>query len=230
MSMYVDYPTEFDFVEWSGGISWLVTDETGHRASHAIVCADGVWLFDPLDAPDVNDRIANLGEVAGVAVLSNYHTRAAGEFAKRYGVPVSVPTWMNRVQERVEAPVVRYGDEIDGTGFSVCRSSPIPGWREGIAFRERDGTLYVPDVLGSAPVYTAGDERVGVYLIARLFPPRDVFGGMRPDRILFGHGSPIENGAMDALANALSGARRRIPRVIKTNGWAQLRALVAALD
>lgn len=230
MPMYADGPREFDFVEWSDGMSWLVTGETGRRASHAIVCENDVWLFDPLDAPGVRDRIADLGEVAGVAVLSNYHTRAAGEFAERYGVPVSVPTWMNRVQERVEASVVRYDDKLNGTGFSVRRSSPIPGWREGIAFRERDGTLYVPDVLGSAPVFTAGNERVGVYLLARVFPPRDVFAGVRPDRILFGHGAPIENDAMDALADALSGTRRQFPHALRANGWTQLRALVAALE
>jgi len=228
--MYAGDPQEFDFIEWSGGLSWLATGESGRRASHAIVCEDGVWLFDPLDAPGIRDHIADLGEVVGVAVLSNYHTRAAGEFAEKYGVPVSVPTWMNRVEERVGAPVMRYDNKLNGTEFSVSRLNPIPGWREGIAFRECDGTLYVPDVLGSAPVFRAGDERVGVYLLARVFPPRDVFDGVCPDRILFGHGTPIENGAKNALTDALSGARRRFPHALRANGWTQLRALMAALD
>jgi len=230
MSMYADGPREFDVVEWSAGISWLVTGETGRRASHAIVCENGVWLFDPFDVPGVSDFITDLGEVAGVAVLSNYHARDSGKFAERYGVPVSVPLWMNRVEERVDASVVRYDGELGGTGFSVRRAGPIPGWREGVAYRERDGTLYVPDVLGSAPVFTVGDERVGVYLLARVFPPRHVFADIQPGRILFGHGAPIENGAADTLADALSSARRRFPRALATNGWTQLRALVAALD
>lgn len=228
--MFVDGPREFDVVEWAGGMSWVVTGETGRRASHAILDKDGVWLFDPLDVPGVRDLIADLGEVAGVAVLSNYHTRDSGKFAERYGVPVSIPSWMNRVEERVEAPVVRFDGELSGTGFSVRRASPIPGWREGIAYREHDGTLYVPDVLGSAPVFTVGDERVGVYLLARMFPPRHAFADVQPDRILFGHGAPIMDGAADSLADALSSARRRFPHALATNGWTQLRALLAALN
>jgi hypothetical protein len=211
-------------------MSWLITGETGRRASHAIACEDGVWLFDPLNVPGIRDHIAELGEVTGVAVLSNYHTRDAGEFAERYDVPVSVPSWMDRVEERVDASVVRYDGELSGTGFSVRQSSPIPGWKEGVAYREHDRTLYVPDVLGSAPVFTVGDERIGVYLLARAFPPRDVFADIQPDRILFGHGTPIENGAADTLTEALSNARRRFPHALATNGWTQLRALVAALD
>jgi len=31
--MYADGPLEFDFVEWSDGMSWLVTGETGRQAS-----------------------------------------------------------------------------------------------------------------------------------------------------------------------------------------------------
>lgn len=228
--MYAQSPREFDVVEWSDGVSWLITGETGRRASHAVACEDGVWLFDPIDVPGIGDRIAELGPVAGVAVLSNYHTRDAGEFAERYGVPVSVPTWMDRVEERAEASVVRYDGRLGETGFSIRRTSPIPGWREGVAYRERDGTLYVPDVLGSAPAFTVGDERVGVYLLVRPFPPRETFADVRPDRMLFGHGEPVDNGAETVLTEAISHARRRFPHALATNGWTQLRALVAALD
>jgi len=71
---------------------------------------------------------------------------------------------------------------------------------------------------------------VGVYLLARVFPPRHVFADIQPNRILFGHGAPIENGSADTLADALSSARRRFPHALATNGWTQLRALVAALN
>lgn len=229
MAIYADAPREVGVVEWSDGVSWLVADETGRRASHAVAGEDGVWLFDPIDAPGVDDLLAGVGTVAGVAVLSNYHARDAGAFAERYGVPVSVPSWMNRVTERVDAAVSRYDSELGASGFAVRRSNAIPGLREAVAYRDRDGTLYVPDLLGSAPTFTVGDERVGVYLLARLFPPRDVFAGLRPDRLLFGHGRPIDEEATGALSNALSGARRRFPRALVTNGPTQLRALAAAL-
>lgn len=228
MTIYADTPREIDVVEWAGGVSWVVTGETGRRASHAIVGDDGVWLFDPLDVPGVDDRVSELGSVAGVAVLSNYHARDAGTFAERYGVRVSVPSWMNRVAERVDAPITRHEDDLGESGFSVRRSNALPGLLEGVAYRERDGTLYVPELLGSAPVFTVGDERVGVYLLARPFPPREVFDGIEPDRLLFGHGTPIEEDAAAALSDALSGARRRLPRALVTNGPTQLRALPGA--
>jgi hypothetical protein len=50
---------------WSGGIGWLAhSDEAGMRTSHAFVGDDGgVWVVDPLDAPEIDDELATLGEV-----------------------------------------------------------------------------------------------------------------------------------------------------------------------
>ena len=65
-------------VDFAGGLCWMAhPDEEGQRSSHAIKTADGVWLLDPIDAPNVEERIASLGEVAGVAVLSWYHGPSA---------------------------------------------------------------------------------------------------------------------------------------------------------
>jgi len=59
----------------------------------------------------VSDCYSHLGEVAGVAVLSEYHTRDAAEFARRHDVPVTVPTGLDRVADKLDAPTRRVGEE-----------------------------------------------------------------------------------------------------------------------
>ena len=234
---------------WDGGVGWLAhPHETGQRASHAVVAddrversstgsrtqsGDGVWLLDPLDAPGVDDLIAEFGEVVGVAVLSNWHARDAGVFARRHDVRVHLPEWMTRVEGRVDAPVERYATGpgsrgFGDAGFRVRQCHPLPGWREGIAYRESDGTLYVPESMGTAPAYTVGEERLGLSVIRRPFPPRDRLAGVEPARVLVGHGAGVFEAADEALADALAGARRRFPRALAAHAGTQLRALVEA--
>ncbi|MFD1589217.1 hypothetical protein ACFR9U_19745 [Halorientalis brevis] len=215
---------------WDSGVGWLAhPDEDGRRASHAVEADDGVWLLDPLDVPRLDDLLAEFGDVAGVAVLSSYHARDAGAIARRHDVAVHVPHWLGRVPERVDAPVERFNTEPGDSGFSVRRCEPIPGWEEAIAYRERDGTLYVPDLLGTAPGYAVGDERLGVFLTHRLFPPREALGDLSPERILFGHGEGILDEAAAALDDALAGARRRFPRALVTTLGTNVRLLLGAM-
>lgn len=215
---------------WEGGVGWLAyPDETGQRASHAIVGdSGGVWLIDPLDAPGVDDLYTEWGDVVGVAVLSSYHARDAGVFADRHGVPVYLPQWMGRVEERIDAPVKRYTTALGDSGFQIRTCSLLPGAHEAIAYRSSDRTLYVADVLGTAAGATVGEERIGVYLLARLSPPLAV-GEYTPERILVGHGTGVFENAASALADALTGARRRFPAAFLASGKEQLHALVAAL-
>ncbi|QZP39627.1 hypothetical protein [Halobaculum magnesiiphilum] len=233
MSMYERGAPEEPLItdRWSGGVGWLAhPDETGLRASHAFVGDEGgVWLIDPLDAPGIDDELATLGEVAGVVVLSNYHARDADTFAARHEVPVFVPRWLSRVAEQIERPTEFVVDEFGSSGFKLRRCAPFPGWDEAIAYREADGTLYIPDVLGTAPVFTVGDERLGMYLLCRLAPPRGEFEDLSPERILVGHGTGLFADAPTALNSALAGARRQFPTALLQNGWVQLRALTAAL-
>ncbi|KTG07642.1 hypothetical protein AUR64_03005 [Haloprofundus marisrubri] len=215
---------------WDGGVGWLAyPDEAGQRASHLVVGDDGVWLFDPLDAPGVNDLISEFGSVAGVAVFSDYHARDADVFAERYGVPVSMPPWMKRLESRLDAPVDRYTGPLGESGFSVRRYTPFPGWAETLAYRESDRTLYIPEVLGTAPIFTVADERIGVYLLQRPRPPSGLFEGYDPDRLIVGHGTGVFDDASAALDDALAGARRRLPTALVQNGLPQVRALVEAL-
>lgn len=233
MAMYERGATEEGQVtaEWEDGVSWIAhPGEKSRRASHALRTDAGVWLLDPLDATAADDLIEPLGEVAGVAVLSAYHARDAGAVARRYGVPVSVPAWMDRVDERIDAPVERYtvapGDPDAGFHAFPCR--PFPGWQEVFLYHEPSATLVVPDSMGTCAVHCVGDERVGLSYLRRLQPPVEL-AGLDPERILVGHGAPVTDDAAGALDAALDGARRSFPTALLENGGDGTRALLGAL-
>lgn len=201
---------------WEGGVSWLAYPEEGmQRASHALAVDDAVWVVDPVDAPDLDDLLAAFGDVAGVVVGLDRHTRDAAAIATRHDVPVYLPDWMSGVEEDLDAPVERFGRELADTGIRAItvRDAALPPWQESALYRESDGTLIVPEALGTAPYYVVGDERLGVHPMLRLFPPRDAFGSLAPERILTGHGKGIAEDATDVLDDALEGARRRTPRL-----------------
>lgn len=215
---------------WDDGVGWFAhPDETGRRTSHAVVGADGdVWVIDPIDAPGIDEELSTLGQVAGVIVCSNYHVRDADRVAARHDVPVYCPSWLSRATARLDAPTDPGTGTVGTSGFELRRCRPLPGWSEAVAYRRSDGTLYAPDVLGTAPLFTVGEERLGVYLLCRFNPPRAVFEDVSPTRVLVGHGAGIFEDATAALSTALDGARRRLPAAIRSNGWEQVQALTAA--
>lgn len=216
--------------EWDDGFGWIAhPDEAAGRASHAVRGADGVWLLDPLDAPGLDRVIGSLGDVAGVAVLSNYHTRDAAVFAERYDVPVSVPAWFDGVTTSLSVPVERFEGDLGDSGFTARAADPLPSWREAVLWRECDATLYTADLLSALPRYRVGDERLGPFLLCRLFPPRRLLGDLAPDRIIFGHGTGVHEDATSALEDALASARLGFPHALFEHGPEQTRALWHAL-
>ena len=217
--------------ECERGFGWIAhPEETGARASHALVGDEGgVWLLDPLHADGIQEKISKLGEVEGVVVFSNYHVRDAEYFAEQYSVPIYCPKFLHRTRDRVETQTRSVGESVRESGFRIFQYKPFPGWVEAIAFRDSDRTLYVPDAMGTTDLFTVRNERIGVYLLARLNPPRDILAGQSPDRILVGHGSGILDNAEAELNVVLGKARRRLPSAIRSNGVAQLKALWRAL-
>jgi hypothetical protein len=160
-----------------------VEDEFLERASHALVTDRGSWLVDPVDNP----RIDGLDNVQGVIQLLDRHNRDCGSVAVRLGV------------ERVvlpHAPIAAF------TFIPVRRNEVALWWAD-------ERVLVCADALGAARYYRAGDERLAVHPLMRLRPPSfDV----QPEAILCGHGPGIFDGADEALREALTTARRRIPR------------------
>jgi hypothetical protein len=198
--------------EFDGGFTWLAyPDEGMQRASHALRGEDGVYLVDPLDAPGLDDRIAELGDVTAVVLGLDRHKRDAAAVATRHDVPVLLPEWFDGVESKLDAPVERFGRSLRASGFDAVRirNSSLPPWREVGLF---DGeTLVVPEAVGTAEFFRAGDEALGVHPMLRLFPPRGALGGLAPDRLLVGHGDPLHEGAAGALRDALANARRNAP-------------------
>ena len=221
-------PTGYSVVDdWADGVGWQVhPSEPGVRTSHAIRTASGAcWLVDPLFAPGIETVYGHLGEVAGVAVLSDYHARDAAVFARRHGVPVTVPAALDRVASRLDAPTLRVRDTV--AGFELHPVRPLGLWTETVAYRECDGTLYVPDVCSTGEFFRLRDERLGLMTVARLAPP-SVLATCSPDRILCGHGPALCNGAAEALADTVFNARRRLPRALRRTAPRELRGMLAA--
>jgi hypothetical protein len=219
MPMKGDSPDLRAIDRWDGGVGWLAhPDEGMQRASHAVV-GDGdggdepaVWVFDPVDAPGVDDLLADLGAVAGVVVCLDRHARDAATVANRHDAPVYLPHWMDGVAGALDAPVERFGRELPDSGYRAVRvrDSSLPPWQE-VALANDAGTLYVPEAVGTAPYFRAPGERLGVHPMLRLTPPRRALGGLDPDRVLVGHGQGVLTDAGEALRDALDGSRRRAP-------------------
>ncbi|QDX41014.1 hypothetical protein [Salarchaeum sp. JOR-1] len=195
---------------FDGGVGWIAhPDEAMQRASHVLEIDGDAWVIDPVDAPDVDDLVAEFGEeVAGVVVLSDRHARDADAFGERHDAPVYVPSF---VTPELSGPSTPFSDELEDTGFEVLRAVDVPGWREAALY---DGeTLVVADAVGDTAYFTAGDERIGVHPMLRAFPPNSL-RGLEPARILSGHGPGVLTGAASALDDAYRTARRNIPRVM----------------
>lgn len=199
---------------WESGFGWIAyPSEKMQRASHAFAVDGDVWVVDPVDAVGVDDLLTELGDVAGVVVSLDRHTRDAATVAMRHDVQVYIPDWMTGVASGLDAPVERFGRELAGTGVKAItvRNSAIPPWQEIALYHDESGTLIVPESVGTADYYLAPGERFGVHPMIRLFPPKRALGTLSPDRILGGHGEGVTENASSALREALDGSRRTAP-------------------
>jgi hypothetical protein len=193
------------------GVGWIAyPEETMERASHALATDEGVYVVDPVDVEGVDELLAEFGEVAGVLVLLDRHLRDAAAVANRHDAPVYIPTWMTGVASKLDAPVERLGDELGDTGFEVIRVVDNPFWQEAALYRERDGTLLVPESLGTVDYFRAGSETVGVHPFRRLTPPRK-FRSLTVDHLLVGHGAGVHSDATAAIEDAVKHSQKRAP-------------------
>lgn len=199
---------------WDDGVGWIAyPEEDMQRASHAVVGEDGgVWVTDPVDAPGVDDLIAEYGDLEGIVILLDRHKRDADAIARRHEVPVYVPHWMSGVASELDAPVERIRTDLESSGYGVYKLKDNALWQEAVMFGEADHTLIVPEAVGSAEYFYTGDRPLGVHPALRLMPPRKL-ARFDPERILVGHGEGVFEDAQGALADALDNARKGAPRL-----------------
>jgi hypothetical protein len=178
--------------EFDGGFGWIV-DEFMQRCSHALVVDGRVWVIDPVDGEGVEERIRAAGTPAGVVQLLDRHNRSCAELAARLGV--------------------RHHFVPQGTlgPFACIDVKDSRSWKEVALWWLDRRVLVGADVLGSAPYFCAGNERLAVHPLLRLRPPRRQLGELHPDVVLCGHGEGVLEDADAALREALSTSRRRIP-------------------
>ena len=146
-----------------------------------------------VDWPDLDARVRELGEPAGVVQLLDRHRRDCAAVAQRLGVPhLVVPR------------------QLPGTPFELRPVVRFRWWREVALWWEERRLLLVADAIGTIPFFCAGEEPAGVHPFLRPWPPRSL-RGLAPDHLLVGHGEGIHQHPA-ALESALRTARRRIPR------------------
>ena len=184
-----------DIEEHALGVTWVV-EEPMERAFHALVDDGRVWLVDPLDRPEIEDGLA-LGEPAGVLQLLDRHNRDCAEIAARLGVPhLKVPA------------------SVPGSPFEAIPAVRVPRWQETALWWPAKKALIVAEVLAANPMHTGGEQRVGMHLFLRPWPP-GALRGYEPEHLLLGHGSPVHGSeAADAVETAYARARRDLPRVL----------------
>lgn len=203
--------------QWDGGFSWMAhPEETMRRASHAIVVDGDLWLVDPIDADGLDDNLTDLGEVAGVVVLTNSHGRHADLLAVRHDVAIHVPACFDLDTHPVtgfEAPVEIIEGDLANTGFQLVWQKDSRGWKEGALYHSDRGTLVMADTLMTA-LFTGKDGRLEVIPFFKRSPPRAELGNLAVERILVGHGEPVMEDAQQALLAALDGAGSPTPMAI----------------
>lgn len=203
--------------QYEGGVGWIAyPDEAMQRASHAFAVDGDVWVVDPVDTEGIDDRLADLGEVAGVVILLDRHKRDSATIANRHGVSVWVPEFMDGVAADLDAPVEQFRHDLADTGFAAHEVVDNRLWQEALLYDEDGGTLIVPEAVGTTEYFRTGNRRLGVHPALRLKPPSKLTR-LSPERLLVGHGAGIHEDATGALAEAVNGARGRAPALYWKN-------------
>jgi hypothetical protein len=184
-----------DVEEHELGLTWVVS-EPMERAFHALVDGGRIWLVDPLDGPEIEEAAA-LGEPAAVLQLLDRHNRDCAEIAARLGVPhLKVP------------------DAVPGSPFEAIPAVRVPRWRETALWWPERKALVVAEALAANPMHTGGEQRVGMHLFLRPWPPGSL-REYRPEHLLLGHGRSVHGPeATGELETAYARARRDLPRVL----------------
>jgi hypothetical protein len=181
--------------ESADAFGWIV-DEAMTRTSHALLAGGRVWLVDPVDWPEAVERARALGEPAGVIQLLDRHPRGCAAIAARLGVLHLVTP-----------------DGVPESPFEVVPIMRRKRWQERALWWPDTRTLVTADALATNAFNTGGKGAVGVHILLRLKPPRQL-GEYDTERLLVGHGEGVLTNAAAAIDEALRRSRRDLPRVL----------------
>jgi hypothetical protein len=178
------------------GLTWVM-DEAMARGAHALVDDEGqVWLVDPVDDREAMERVAVLGQPAGVLQLLDRHNRDCAALAERLGVPHH-----------------RVPDAVPDSPFVVHRVIRNRLWREVALWWPQRRALVVAEALGTAPAFAVGGP-VGVHPMLHLLPPKGL-RGFDPEHLLVGHGPPLHGPDVgEQVDRAIDHALRDTPKLV----------------
>ncbi len=179
------------------GITWVM-DHPLELASHALVSDGRVWIIDPIDDPEVMEKVADLGEPQAVLQLLDRHNRHS-----------------KRIADRLDIPHIVLPEELRGTPFEAVDVVDNRIWKERALWWKDRKALVVPEAVGTAEHFYPSAAGAGVHIGLRLNPPKKSIGTFMPQHLLVGHGEAIHGPrATKALQEAIDRSRRDLPGAI----------------
>ena len=206
MSIKVDELREPEFIdEWEKGFGWIgKPEENMKRTSHAFV-DEGLYLVDPVDAENLDEKIDEFGEVEGIVLLFERHERDCEKLAERYDCPIYVPEWFER---ELDAEVKKISDKVPGTDWEIHTVIESRMANEATLYNRDTRTLIVADALGTVKHLRGRGEKLGMNPLYRLNPPQKLLD-FEPERIFCGHGKGITENATETMKETISKGRRK---------------------
>jgi glyoxylase-like metal-dependent hydrolase (beta-lactamase superfamily II) len=182
---------------------WAIHDERIDflGAAYAVTTEDGVVLIDPL--PLEADALASLGSVEAIVLTCGSHQRAAWRYRRELGAPVSAPALSKEIDEE---PDTRYGDGDELPAGLRAVFTPGAGTTQHTLLLTEPSVAFVPDMLVETP-----DGRVAMLASRWMYDPEEARRSVEKlleldfDVLCLAHGSPVTEGAKDALRGALAG-------------------------
>ena len=192
-----------------GSLAWLAhPGEPLERASCAIAVEGGCLVVDPVDADGLDEALAAIGPVVGVATLLDRHQRDAATVAARHEAPRLLPAALG-------------GDGIALPGIEERTVTKGRGWKEALLWLPERRLLVCVEAVGTGRFYLARDgDPLGIHPFSRVLGLRGAFEGIEPAVIAVGHGAPVTENAAAALRGAIDRKLSDLPRA-----WARAFAL-----
>lgn len=206
MSIKVEELRNAEFVDdWEKGFGWIgKPEEKMKRTSHAFV-DDGLYLVDPLDAQNLDEKIDEFGEVKGIVLLFERHERDSEKLAERYDCPVYVPEWFER---ELDTEVEKISGNVPGTDWEIHTVVESRMANEAALYNRNTRTLIVADALGTTKHLRGRGEKLGMNPLYRLNPPKKLLD-FEPERIFCGHGEGITENVTETMEKTVRKGRRK---------------------